>query len=391
MTPVSGAGRATVHLAPWVVPIAAAPIRDGAVVLDNRGVVTAVGRATHLRTLGEVREHQAVLLPGLVNAHAHLELSHLAGRVPGGDGLAAWIRRLLALRDSEPGLNNLSQVIDSARAAALAMAARGTVAVADVTNGGQVAGLLLEAGLDVLVLDERIAPRGLPAPSRPGAIPTAHATYTCGVPSLRALAAAAGGRLASIHVEEDPAEAAYLLEGRGPLADLLDERNARPEGTPCGLRPVAWLDALQLIGPGTLLVHLTCADDASLALAARLGATAVLCPRSNLHISDRLPPVARIRAAGLRVALGTDSLASSPSLDVLGEVATLAKAGADPAWLLNAATLDGAHALGFRHLGALQPGLRPGLLALGINERSLENPVAFIAHEGASAPATRLA
>lgn len=82
--------RSTVHTAPWVVPIAAPPIRDGAVVLDPSGVVTAVGRAQHLRTLGTVVEHRSVLLPGLVNAHAHVELSHLVGRVPGGDGLAAW-------------------------------------------------------------------------------------------------------------------------------------------------------------------------------------------------------------------------------------------------------------------------------------------------------------
>jgi cytosine/adenosine deaminase-related metal-dependent hydrolase len=325
-----------------------------------------------------------VLLPGFVNAHAHVELSHLAGRVAGGDGLVPWVRRLLALR---------AETLAPAAALwiARAVAARGTVAIADVTNAGQVAGALREAGVEVLALDERIAPRGEPQPTRPGATAVPHATYTCGAGVIRALASRSNGCVRSIHVDEDPAEARWLVEGIGPLAELLAERDSRPEGTPCGLRPVPWLDTLGVIGPRTLLVHLACADDASIAIAVRRGAVAVLCPRSNLHIGNRLPPWDRIRAAGLRVALGTDSLASSPSLDVLGEVATLAQAGADPGWLLRAITLDGAYALELPHLGALARGLRPGLVELGDDARGLDHPIAWAAHEGAAAPARRLA
>ncbi len=146
-----------------------------------------------------------------------------------------------------------------------------------------------------------------------------------------------------------------------------------------------------MLGPGSLLVHLTVADNASLALAAQRGATAVLCPRSNRHITGRLPPWDRIRAAGLRVALGSDSLASSPTLDVLGDVAELARAGADPAWLLEAATHGGARALALPHLGALAAGLRPRLIELGDAARGLSDPLAWVAHEGADAPARRLA
>ena len=78
----------------------------------------------------------------------------------------------------------------------------------------------------------------------------------------------------------------------------------------------------------------------------------MLCPRSNLHIGARLPPVGGVRAAGLRAAIGTDSLASSPTLDVLGDVQALARAGVEPEWLVRAATLGGAAALGAAHLGA---------------------------------------
>jgi len=232
--------------------------------------------------------------------------------------------------------------------------------------------------------------RALPGTARPGAVGTAHATYTVGADALRAIADASDGRIRSIHVEEDRAEAMFLVEGAGPLAELLAERNVQPGGAPSGLRPVEHLDALGVLGPGTLLVHLTFAAPSTLALARARGAVAVLCPRSNRHISGKLPPFEAIRAAGLHVALGTDSLASSPSLDVLAEVQTLARAGADPAWLIGAATDGGAQALAMPHLGALVRGRRPGLVAVG-EARDVADPVTWLAHEGADAPVERVA
>jgi aminodeoxyfutalosine deaminase len=371
-----------VHAAPWVVPIAAPPIRDGAVALEGDRVA-AVGPLSALRELSvEVVEHGGVLLPGLVNAHLHLELSHL--RVPGGDGLVPWIRRLMAARTPTD--------LDTARAAACAMAERGTVACVDISNDGGSAPLFADAGIEARVLHERIAPRGEPPPSTVrGLTETAHAAYSCGLAALRTLAARNRGQLASIHVEEDPAEADWLVDGTGPLGEFLRERDALPSVGPPGDRPVAWLDSLGVLGPGTLLVHLTVADSDSLARAAQRGCIAVLCPRSNQHISGRLPPVGGIRAAGLRAALGTDSLASCPTLDVLGDVQALARAGVEPEWLVRAATAGGAEAVAAPHLGALSVGKRPGLVLLGDDARGLRDPLAWIAHEGADAAARRLA
>jgi cytosine/adenosine deaminase-related metal-dependent hydrolase len=95
-----------------------------------------------------------------------------------------------------------------------------------------------------------------------------------------------------------------------------------------------------------------------------------------------------MRVLGLRVALGSDSLASSPSLDVFGDVQCLARAGAEPAWLLEVATAGGAAALGKPHLGALEPGRRPGLIVVG--DRAVADPLVFLAHEGADAPVRRV-
>jgi cytosine/adenosine deaminase-related metal-dependent hydrolase len=363
------------HAAPWVVPISRPPIADGVVAVDERGTIRGVGKRNDLRATGDLRSHPGILMPGLVNAHTHLELSHL-GLIPGGDGLASWIRRLLQTRGAPDPI--------AIEAAAQRMAARGTVAVADVANGPIAAPILRASGLEVVDLDERLDSQL--APARAGATRTAHSTYTCRESTLRQFAA-----LASIHVEEDPAEAHLLVEGSGPLAELLRERGKPFDRV--GKRPISWLDSLGAIGDGTLLVHLTFADDASLKIARERNAVAVLCPRSNRHISGRLPPFSRIRELALRVALGTDSLASSPSLDLFGDIQCLARVGAEAAWLLQAATTGGALALKMPHLGALEPGRRPGLLHVGANygDRPVRDPLLFLAHEAADAPVERLA
>jgi cytosine/adenosine deaminase-related metal-dependent hydrolase len=228
--------------------------------------------------------------------------------------------------------------------------------------------------LELYDLDERVFGQGTP---RDGAVPTPHSIYTW--------RGNWSHPIASIHVEEDPGEAGFSVEGAGPIADLLRARGIAV--SPCGKRPIPWLDGLGLIGDGTLLVHLTFADDASLKLAAERRAIAVLCPRSNRHITGRLPPFARMRQLGLRVAVGSDSLASSPTLDVLGDVQCLARAGADAEWLLQAATFGAA--LQMPHLGAVATGRRPGLIVVG--DRAPRDPIAFVAHEGADAPVERVA
>jgi cytosine/adenosine deaminase-related metal-dependent hydrolase len=395
----------SVHAAPWLVPIAGAPIADGAVALADDGRVLAVGTRAQLIHFGTVVEHGGVLMPGVINAHLHLELSHL--RVPGGDGLVPWIRRLLAER-ARPAANDGAGA--AAAAAARAMAGRGTVAAVDHANEGATAPLLAAAGVRPRMLVERLG-RGAPL-ALPDGTPlihngaaalqngtagiaaieeTAHATYSCAPELVRQIAAASDGKLASIHVEEDPAEISWLRDGDGPFADFLRERDALPAGGPPRARPVAWLDRLGVLGAGTLLVHLAVADEESLAIAARRGCIAVVCPRSNLHIGDRLPPVAAMRAAGVRVALGTDSLASAPTLDVFGDVQVLARAGVEPAWLLGAATEGGAAAFGAPELGVLAPGKRPGLIEVGDDAAGLTDPEAFVAHEAADAPIRRIA
>jgi cytosine/adenosine deaminase-related metal-dependent hydrolase len=218
--------------------------------------------------------------------------------------------------------------------------------------------------------DAMVAAQGWPA--RLGYVPAPHAPYSVGPELFRRIftTAAQTGRATSVHVAEGQGELALLLDGEGPWVEILEAMGV-PRGTRTpGLRPVPYLASLGAFdGPRPpLLVHMVHAAEEDRALAARHRAPVVLCPRSNLHVAGRLPDVPALLAAGIPLAIGTDSLASSPDMAVLGELAALATAfsSVDPHVWLTAATLGGAQALGLDGLGALVPGGRPGVLAVDV-------------------------
>ncbi len=338
--------------------------RDDVTVVTRGGVIAEVrpGRA------GDGDPLSGTLLPGLVNAHAHLELE--GPLVPGGDGLAAWVR---ALRGRGGAAGDGSGPARQARAL-------GTALVCDVSNGGHTAPALRAAGLAGLVQHEVLGfgrdtlPARLEAAARwprvEGAVttrPSPHATYSTH-PDLIRVAARPGAVPASIHVGEDPAERAFLLRGDGPFAELLDGFGVdwRHFEAP-GCSPVAWLERLGVLGPDLLLVHGVDLDDDDRARIVARGATVVLCPRSNLHVGGRLPDAPALLAAGVGLALGTDSLASVPDLDLVAEVQVLAAAFPEvPAAVFwRAATAGGADALGRPGYGRVAVGASPGLWILG--------------------------
>ncbi|MDB4946490.1 MAG: Adenosine deaminase [Labilithrix sp.] len=369
------------HLLPGDAP----PIVDGAVVVDEEGTVLDVGPAGELASRhagAEVTRVRGVVFPGLVNAHTHLELSAMRGKVHGGRGFVGWVDALITLR---PEL----QADEESAALALAideLAAKATVAVGEVTNTLGAVRLLAERGIGGCVFHEVFGQdrasvmkrvEGLRAeleerlPSWPTTdlayAPAPHTLYTTHPEAVRALLASAErhGSRTSLHLAEHAAERRAIEHGDGPVPEWLFTRaRQRPEWP---LQPLFdYAESVGALSPSTLLVHLTDARPDELARIAERGAPVVLCPRSNLHIELRLPPLLAVRAAGLRAALGTDSLASNASLDVLAEARALAdRFPAVPAWeLVQMATWNGAQALGRPDLGRFARGARPGVFAV---------------------------
>jgi cytosine/adenosine deaminase-related metal-dependent hydrolase len=177
---------------------------------------------------------------------------------------------------------------------------------------------------------------------------------------------ASASRATSIHVAEGEDEIQLLRDGSGRWVEILTLLKVAPGSRAPGLGPLAYLESLGAFTGDRppLLVHMVCASPQDIALAQKHRAPVVLCPRSNLHIGGRLPDVRALLAADLVLALGTDSLGSSPDLSLWGEMAALASHFPDiaPEIWLYAASAGGAAALGLPALGALAPGKCPGLI-----------------------------
>ncbi len=350
---------------------------DGAVVCDGDRLLE-IGEATTVRRHAEglpVTRHRGVGLPGLTNAHTHLELSHLRGGTTPGQGFVPWLESMKKAR-----ANALDEERDAAISGAVdRLVGFGVVAIGEVTNGlsavpamggrllgtifHEVFGLDREQGLLALEAPPPSLAKGLRYTRSP------HALYSTHPDVVQRIARDAAPLC--MHLSEHAAERAFLELGGGPFATFLDDmaggRSGPRDAFPIPrCSPVHYADALGLLRPSAAMVHLSDAREPELDLFAARGATAVLCPRSNLFIETRYPPIGALLARGVKLALGTDSLASNTSLDPLAEARALAdKPGATARALLVAATAGGASAIGFEaELGQLRHGTSPGLLLI---------------------------
>lgn len=380
----------TLLRAGWVVPVAGGSLRDGAVAVAD-GRITWVGSwRSPTRPPGEVVDLGAgVLLPGLVNAHCHVELSYLAGTVPLTGGFSAWVAELVARRSAE----SRDQVRSASAAALDGLARGGTVAVGDVSNRLEHLDLFEAAGLRALVFhellgwdparageiahaaDERLAV--LPARTGVSVRLAAHAPHSVSAALFEALAERGGP--ASVHLAESPDESRFLLSGDGPWRAFLDQRVGPVPFVPPASSPVRYLDRLGALRRGLLAVHCVQADPEDCRLLAERGVRVVLCPRSNRALGVGLPPVEELLEAGVEACLGSDSLASAPSLDVLDDLRLLRREfPALPVHcLVEMATRNGAQALGFDDLGTLEPGKRAAL-AFVAGQGQIEDAWAYV-------------
>jgi cytosine/adenosine deaminase-related metal-dependent hydrolase len=364
-----------------MLPIAGPPVRDGWVAVEH-GLVVATGRGApglpEAESAGPAFSTQAIL-PGLVNAHIHLELSWMEGQVPPAAAMPQWVERLMALRRTvghEPP-EPIEQAVRQVRAG-------GTALVGDVTNTLSAYGPLLDSGLSACVFRELIgfdvedgdaavasaaaalAPLAPPSRLRPSIVP--HAPYSVSPALFRAISRAARGAVVSVHVGESAAEIELLRSGTGAWRALLEALGSwTGRWTVPGCGPVEYLDRFGLVNERLLAVHCVHLSDDELRRLAHAGATVVTCPRSNRWTGAGTPPIERFYASGVRVAVGTDSLASVEDLNVFGELRAMRQLapGVPARRILESATRAGADALGFGgELGTIETGKRAELIAV---------------------------
>jgi cytosine/adenosine deaminase-related metal-dependent hydrolase len=375
------------YRAAWILPVGEPPIRDGWVAVQSERVA-ALGRGAQPDGGREIDLGSVALMPGLVNAHTHLELSYLKGRIPPADEFVVWIRRVLAAQRGAPAVDR-SDIAEAIRFGIADSVRCGTAVVGDISNTLATVKPLAASPLAGVVFYELIRfnttnPAGLVEESRReidrvGSTDrvrvslAAHAPYSVAPALLREIHASLGGdpcSRCSVHVSESEAETEFIQAGTGPWRVLLEEIGSwQPAWTPPGASPVEYLDDCGFLGDRLLAVHGVQMSHADLARLASRGTTLVTCPRSNAHTGAGVPPIADFYASGVRVAVGTDSLASAPDLNVFAELAEMRRlAPAVPAAaLLYSATRQGARALGFdADYGTIQAGKSARLIAVSV-------------------------
>jgi 5-methylthioadenosine/S-adenosylhomocysteine deaminase len=383
--------------ADWVLPIEGPPIEDGAVAIED-GRIAAVGRSDEL---GPATHHEdAVIVPGLVNAHSHLEYAVYAGFGDGLGDFAEWI----SLHIQRKARIGWEEYIDIARLGAAQCLASGVTTVGDCSYSGAAARACADLGLRANVYLEvfgsdvagalehfaEIKDRVEPAFTdrvRPGISP--HAPYSVSLDLYRACGEL--GLPVATHISESPAEVKYVLRGEGPWGDYADLLVEPPGQT--GTRLLAEND---LLGPHVVAAHCVVLEPDEIDLLASTGTGVAHCSRSNAALGCGIAPLPELRDAGVRVGVGTDSPASAPSFDFFEELRSVllsARARAATPNVLSCAgalelgTLGSARALGLdAEIGSLVPGKRADLAVVslaGSEYLPWEDPAAAVVLGGA--------
>ncbi|HET6440820.1 MAG TPA: amidohydrolase family protein [Phycisphaerae bacterium] len=394
---------ARVYRARWVISNRAGTIEDAAVVCAD-GRIARVGPWSRLQPHVGARDAvedlgESAILPGFVNGHTHLSLSDMKGRLRPTRNFAAWIGRLTARRLAR----TKNAIRRAVRQGAEESLAAGTAAGADVTTepafddalaGGpirwRVFGEVLRFGeAGRRFTEERIADlEALRAQTGLEVGIAPHAPYTLGIEDfMRARREAdARGWPVSAHLHETLDEIEFTRSGQGDLHKWLSLARFLPKDlAPLGKRPIPALAEAGFFKGPVLVAHGNYLTDEEMAILAQSRSSVAFCPRSHAFFGHADHPWRRLLAAGANVCLGTDSLASSPSLSVLDEMRYLAAehAEAEPRLLLEMATGRGARALGFADdLGDLAEGLRADFCVVGPVAQPLDPLAAILGGEG---------
>ncbi len=378
----------------WVLPLDRPPIRHGAVLIDGTGRIAAVGPrdsvghppGSPIEDLGT-----AILLPGLVNTHTHLELTGFPATANSAE-FPDWI---LSIRRLKEGRSRL-EFLEAAKRGLRDCWAGGVTTIADTGDTGAAMLALYELGGSGIAYQEVFGPDpgdlqkslyGLKAGIerkralsgervRLGVSP--HAPYTVSGPLFVRVSAWARetGLPLAVHIAESRAESEFVTGNSGRFAEAWRERgipllddpahlplNRRDAGPPS---PVGWLSMLGVLGPSTLCIHAINLSAADILLLQQSDSAVAHCPVSNQRHGHERAPLRALLDGGVRVGLGTDSVASVGALDLFAEIrAALALGGLNEQTALELATIGGARALRLdRELGTLSIGKWGDLIAL---------------------------
>jgi len=356
------------------------PLKKGIITTGDDGTIISIeNTGGELKETRDIEFCNGVIIPGFVNCHCHLELSHMRGAIPRGTGLAGFLTRLQKIRNNDPGI-----IESSAAEADRELYNEGVVLCADICNTPVTFGIKKTSPvryinfLEVFATDPGKAESKmkeilkLAEDSERDNLPfyiVPHTAYTVSMTLFKLLKEKTNrNRVSSIHFMETRGEDTFVSQHSGPLIESLKEAGMLPEKleTP---RDIVSAIMNEVTQSGTLiLVHNTYADRRTIKqISERADTFWCLCPLSNIYIENRLPPADLLASEKCNIVCGTDSLASNTKLSILSELKLLQEnfphLPLDE--LIRWATINGARALGEDdNFGKIEPGMKPGLLLL---------------------------
>lgn len=373
--------------AEWVFPVSGSPLRNGVVEVAGDRIV-----AVHDRS--EPRAHDFVgcaILPGLVNAHTHLEFSSLTAPLAPAVPFTDWLRAVIGWRRERNALpgpdvaDGFGQAWGGGTTLIGEIASQGWDPAAVPKIGPRVIAFQEALGLRPAVRDEQLArARSFLADKSTAAHVTRglspHAPYSLHPDLFRGLVALANEFQAplAMHLAETTAEGELLRHGRGEFVPFLERLGVWDSSAiPTGTRVLDYLRDLESLSHA-LVVHGNYLDqDEQQFLAGKENFTVVYCPRTHAYFGHSPHPWQELQDRGTRVALGTDSRASNPDLSLWEELRFLRRKfpRVAPEILLRMATVYGAEALGQgTETGTLEPGKRADLLIVPLDSQALSDP-----------------
>jgi cytosine/adenosine deaminase-related metal-dependent hydrolase len=370
-----------IHRAGWVIVDPGNIIKNGFVKTES-GKIVDVGQGRGHGTSDQIIDHgPGILMPCLVNSHTHLELSALKNKINIHSGFIAWVQSVISQREKAGEKKLLTGIHDGINE----LVASGTMIVGDIASLELSRQPFLEsimAGVyfsEYLGADTNGSFECKQISSDQTISVAGHAPHTTGSELLVQLKSITGKSCLpfSLHLAESTEEVEFLTTGKGQWADFLDQRQVDTSAIHLtGAGPVKYADQLGLLDENTLAVHLLFADKIDIQILADKNVNVCLCPRSNQILHHKIPDVPMMIKSGLKLCLGTDSLASNDSLSVFDEMKFLSQSFAQipPKEIIAMATTNGAAALGFeKQFGRLTPGRRAKMIYLPINENTVNN------------------
>ena len=365
--------------AKYVMPNSHTVIENGAVAIQGSKIVDVGGYPT-VGNSGASPTHdlgEAVLTPGLVNAHTHLDLTGSADSIRRVPKFTDWIFQIIGKRTP-------STVGPSVREGVQQSLAGGATTVGDIDGTGRSMQILRDTPIRKVVFFEVLGFSGehaamgltrlgayVDSPPAPDSLLTSalspHAPYSTSADIYRQCVAS--GLSVCTHVAETKEELEFLSSGTGPFLDYLEAFGISTAGwQPPQLTPVQYMETLGVLRKDALLVHCNYLTDADISLITESSASVVFCPRSHHYFYHTEYPILQLIESGINVAIGTDSLASNWSLSLLDELKFLARTQPRirPETLFDMVTCNGADALGLAQVGRLEKDWQADIIAVRI-------------------------